>query len=62
MPRLKITAIMVVTVNKKEPVYAHIQIVTKVKPVSNKMESDTNSRSNNILFKPKCIPFTQNFP
>lgn len=62
MPRLKITAIMVVAVKNREPVYAHIQIVTNAKPVSNRTESDTNNRSNNVLFKPNCIPFTQNFP
>lgn len=62
MPRLKITAIMVVTVNRKEPVYAHMQTVTKAKPTSSKIESDTNNWLNNVLFKPNCMPFTQNFP
>lgn len=39
-----------------------MQIVTKANPESNNDESETNSRSNNVLFKPNSIPRTRKFP
>lgn len=56
IPRLNSTAKIVVMVNTIEPVYAQIQKVIKIKPRSTKVESDINSRSNNVLFRPSCMP------
>lgn len=62
MPRLNTTAKIVATVKITEPVYAQMQSVTNAKPASNKLESDTNSRSNSVLFRPNCMPCTRIFP